>query len=85
MNEQDSRALLEECLRLNGELRMPSIGTSMWPDIRSGDELRLKQVAFDEIAPGDIVLFQAEEMLVAHRVLKTYAESGRALLLVKGD
>lgn len=85
MNEQDSRALLEECLRLNGELRMPSVGTSMWPDIRSGDELRLKQVGFDEIAPGDIVLFQNEEALVAHRVLKTYAESGRAMLLVKGD
>jgi hypothetical protein len=85
LNDQDSRALLEECLRINGELRMPSIGTSMWPDIRSGDELRLKNVRFEEIMPGDILLFQNEEALVAHRVLKTYAESGRAMLLVKGD
>lgn len=85
MNDNDSRALLEECLRINGELRLPSIGTSMWPDIRSGDELRLKQVSFEEIAPGDIVLFQHDEVLVAHRVLNTYAESGRAMLLVKGD
>ncbi|MDB5100163.1 MAG: hypothetical protein JWM80_4584 [Cyanobacteria bacterium RYN_339] len=85
MDDRDSRALLEECLRLNGELRLPSIGTSMWPDIRSGDELRLRNVGFDQIAPGDIVLFQHERTLVAHRVLKAYAESGRAMLLVKGD
>jgi hypothetical protein len=85
VDDRDNRALLEECLRLNGELRLPSIGTSMWPDIRSGDELRLRNVSFEEIAPGDIVLFQHERTLVAHRVLKAYAESGRAMLLVKGD
>ena len=95
MNDQDQRALLEECLRLNGELRLPSVGTSMWPDIRSGDELRLARVDFPAIAPGDIVLFHHEAPsvsdrpaatpLVAHRVLKTYVESGRAMLITKGD
>jgi ASC-1-like (ASCH) protein len=85
MNHQDSRALLEECLRLNGELCLPSIGSSMWPDLRNGDELRLKQIGFEDIQPGDIVLFQNEHVLVAHRVLKTYVESGRAMLLLKGD
>lgn len=82
---QDSRALLDESLRLNGELRLPTIGTSMWPDLHSGDELRLTRIDFDQIAPGDIVLFQNDQTLVAHRVLKTYRESGRAMLLVKGD
>jgi hypothetical protein len=95
MTENDQRALLEECLRLNGELRLPSIGTSMWPDIRSGDELRLARVAFGDVRPGDIVLIHNEApvvagrpagtSLVAHRVLKTYVESGRAMLLTKGD
>lgn len=85
MNPQDTRALLEECLRLNGELRLPSVGTSMWPDLQSGDELRLKRIEFDAIAPGDIVLYSHEQVLLAHRVLKTYTESGRAWLLLKGD
>lgn len=85
MNHQDSRALLEECLRLNGELCLPTIGSSMWPDLRNGDELKLKQIAFEEIQAGDIVLFHNEQVLVAHRVLKTYVESGRAMLLLKGD
>jgi hypothetical protein len=57
----------------------------MWPDLHSGDELRLKQIPFEGIAAGDIVLFQNDQTLVAHRVLKTYTESGRAMLLVKGD
>ena len=85
MHHDNSRALLEECLRLNGELRLPTVGSSMWPDLHNGDELRLKRIEFEAIAPGDIVLFHAEHTLVAHRVLKTYVESGRAMLLVKGD
>lgn len=95
MTEHDQRALLEECLTLNGELRLPSVGTSMWPDIRSGDELRLARVEFAAVSPGDIVLFHHESpavagrpagtTLVAHRVLKTYVESGRAMLILKGD
>lgn len=85
MDDRETRALLEECLRLNGEMRMPSIGSSMWPDIRSGDELRLARISFEQIAPGDIVLFHNDTTLVAHRVLKAYEESGRAMLLVKGD
>lgn len=85
MQTHDSRALLEECLSLNGELRLATIGSSMWPDLRNGDELRLKRIDFDAIQAGDIVLFHNEHVLVAHRVLKTYTESGRAMLLVKGD
>lgn len=85
MNAHDSRALLEECLSLNGELRLATIGSSMWPDLRNGDELRLKRIDFEGIQPGDIVLFHNEHVLVAHRVLKTYTESGRAMLMVKGD
>ncbi|MEB3223036.1 MAG: nucleotidyltransferase family protein [Candidatus Sericytochromatia bacterium] len=91
----DPRALLEACLHQTGELRLPAAGTSMWPELRAGDELRLMRVAYEAIRPGDILLVHQEvpargshparTVLLAHRVLKTYLESGRAMLLTKGD
>jgi hypothetical protein len=91
----DPRALLEACLHQTGELRLPAAGTSMWPELRAGDELRLVRVAYEAIRPGDILLVHQEvpargghparTVLLAHRVLKTYLESGRAMLVTKGD
>lgn len=95
MSTSDPRALLEACLQQNGELHMAAVGASMWPELRAGDELRLTHVAYSQITPGDIVLVHHmaqrepgagyQPVLLAHRVLKTYIESGRAMLVTKGD
>lgn len=95
MSAPDPRALLEACLQQNGELHMAAVGASMWPELRAGDELRLTQVTYSDIVPGDIVLVHhlapvesggmLQPVLLAHRVLKTYVESGRAMLVTKGD
>ncbi|MEB3197037.1 MAG: nucleotidyltransferase family protein [Candidatus Sericytochromatia bacterium] len=87
--------MLEACLHQNGELRLSAVGSSMWPELRAGDELRLVHVTYDAIAPGDILLVHhwaprenGEEplpLLLAHRVIKVYIESGRAMLVTKGD
>lgn len=95
MRDPDSRALLEACMEQQGELRLPAVGTSMWPELRAGDELRMVRVPYEAIRPGDILLVHqphpacagepGRPVLLAHRVLKTYVESGRAMLVLKGD
>lgn len=52
-------------------------GTSMWPELRSGDVLALRSVAFEA---GDIIAVQKQGFSLTHRVIQT-----KPYLLTKGD
>lgn len=69
--------------KTRGEAWLRFRGGSMAPTLRDGDLLRLRQVALDELAFGDIVVFKVGETRVVHRLLCTPRR--RASLLTKGD
>ncbi|MFZ0737250.1 MAG: S24/S26 family peptidase [Candidatus Acidiferrales bacterium] len=77
--------LAGEVLRSCGTLRLRVNGASMMPSVWPGDTLRIQREDFEAIATGDVVLFQREGRLVAHRVIATAGEFENCEWTTQGD
>ncbi len=62
--------LAAEVIRSSGKLRLRATGASMLPSIWPGDVLTVSSEAVAETQPGDIILFEREGRLIAHRVVE---------------
>ena len=69
--------------KTRGEVWLRFQGSSMAPTLREGDLLGVRHVMPDELAVGDIVVFEVAETSVVHRLL--CAPRRRTSLLTKGD
>ena len=72
---------LRDLLLASGKLRVRTVGRSMIPTIRPGDEIAVEPVPIEALQPADLILFQGGMELVCHRLV---AVSGGALL-TRGD
>jgi signal peptidase I len=64
---------------------LPVCGTSMLPLLREGDRILVSH-ELSEVQQGDILVFQQEEGLVAHRVVRITKNNGeRRIYQTKGD
>ncbi len=61
--------LAAEVIRTSGSLRVKAAGASMLPAVWPGDILSVSSHDPSEVEPGDVVLFEREGRLVAHRVV----------------
>lgn len=75
--------LAAEVLRSNEKLRLRVHGWSMLPTVMPGDTLVVESVTGDNIAEGEIVLFQRERRFFIHRVVQR-SEDKRELF-TRGD
>jgi signal peptidase I len=75
------RSLVAEVLRRFGEVRLRVTGASMLPSLWPEDVVLIHRIPFREIAPGDVVLFLAQDRFFIHRVL---AKSEKQLM-TRGD
>ena len=59
----------------------------MFPWIRSGDLVFVRRFAFEQASRGDVVLFERDARLFAHRVLRggTNGDGAAENLITKGD
>jgi signal peptidase I len=62
--------MASEVLRSWGELRLGVTGWSMLPAVMPGDTLVIERVPCDAVCVGDIVLFERDRRLCAHRVIE---------------
>jgi len=74
--------LAADVLRSSGNLRLQVTGWSMLPSVWPGDTLFIEPVSAHAVSQGDIVLFQRDRRLFAHRVV---AQSGQCELITRGD
>ena len=61
---------------------------SMWPQIREGDAIILKEVEPRNLKPGDVVVFTdpgIRDQLVIHRVVEVDTGKYNTILTTKGD
>ena len=72
---------LRDLLLASGKLRVRTVGRSMIPTLRPGDEIVVEPVPIEALQPGDLILFQGGRELVCHRLVGV---SGGALL-TRGD
>lgn len=74
-------ALAVEVLRKSGTLQFRAMGSSMIPSLWPGDILNVRATDINEIRVGEIVLFERNSSLCAHRVLNRAGSS----LVTRGD
>ena len=73
-----------EALARGKAVRLGFMGGSMSPLLRPGDAIRVGPPPA-RLRAGDIVIYISGDVLVAHRVIRSPAGSGRSPLMVKGD
>ena len=61
-------------------------GNSMWPVIRSGDGMVVKQIPEEKIGLRDVLVFSTgREKLVAHRLIRMEEAGERRRYILRGD
>ncbi|HEY3284559.1 MAG TPA: GNAT family N-acetyltransferase [Armatimonadota bacterium] len=76
--------LIREAIHKGDGFRLRLFGISMHPFVRAGDLARVRPIAWDAIRPGHVILFQREDRLIAHRVLRVPSSPAEPLI-AKGD
>jgi signal peptidase len=57
----------------------------MLPAVWPGDVLEVRRQQAEEVQPGDLVLYERQGRLVAHRVVEKLRRNGGLLLVTRGD
>jgi hypothetical protein len=83
-NELKGRLFLE-ILKSSGQAKLRVTGTSMLSSIWPGDILEVRRQNAGEICPGEVVLFERDGRLLAHRVVEKVGRPERTLLVTRGD
>jgi signal peptidase I len=86
--EEESNPIAAK-LRADGSVCFRVFGASMFPWIRSGDLVFVRSFAYEQALRGDVVLFEREERLFVHRVIRAAVGGARGkergALITKGD
>jgi hypothetical protein len=77
--------LVQEGLRHHGRLCLRLQGESMWPTIPAGSLVEVEPVSTHDIKLGDVVVWQRDGKLVAHRVVQRMRAEPGVCLITKGD
>jgi signal peptidase I len=77
--------LVADAIRSYGGLRLRVTGSSMLPSVFPGDILSIRQSEIAEVCLGDIVLFERDGRLCAHRVLDKIQGTGEIYLVTQGQ
>lgn len=88
--QQTSRARsIAERVRAHGSACVRVFGGSMFPWIRHGDFVFVRRHDFGRIALGDVILFERDSHVFAHRVLRRMTapigSNSDSVLITKGD
>jgi signal peptidase I len=78
-------SLVREALRQQGRVCLRLWGDSMWPTVPAGSLVALEPVAPERIRLGDVVAWQQDGDLIAHRVVQTVRDGSTLWLVTKGD
>jgi signal peptidase I len=77
--------LARDVVRNFGEVRLRALGTSMVPSILPGDLISIQCASMSQISPGEVVLFEREGRLFAHRVMGSAGGPDTPHLITRGD
>lgn len=77
--------LFLEILKSSGQAKLAVTGSSMLSSIWPGDILEVRRQNAAEICLGEVVLFERDGRLLAHRVVEKVGGPERTLLVTRGD
>jgi hypothetical protein len=77
--------MLNEVIERDEDVPLKTFGLSMVPFIHGGEWVVVRRVSAEEVGMGDVVIYQAGNVFVAHRVIRKRVQDGRVYFTVKGD
>jgi len=83
--EELTHSLRKEAIKNGHSVQTIASGTSMFPFLRRGDLLTVEPVPLETIKRGDVVVFELEDMWIAHRVIKIRNSAEGVEFLLRGD
>ena len=72
---------VQEALQQRGRTVVRVQGRSMYPVLRNGVRVEIQPVAYDELRPGDLVVFTDGRGVICHRLIR----KSHRLCTLKGD
>ncbi|MBN1794895.1 MAG: signal peptidase I [Candidatus Omnitrophica bacterium] len=60
-------------------------GFSMWPFLKKGERIIIRETPPDELKKGDAILYQRDGAVVCHRVIKKYCGGEGIIFFTRGD
>lgn len=78
---RDQKEMFLAAIAQHGKCRVTVSGTSMWPFVRTGDEVTVVRIQ-ERPALGEVVAFFVQDQMILHRVIWNGARTG---LWVRGD
>jgi hypothetical protein len=79
--QHDFPSWVRDTLNVRGRVVIRSTGVSMQPAIPDGSYLEVRPVAFEELEPGDLLVYHSGADVFCHRLIR---KTGRECVL-KGD
>lgn len=77
--------LTTDLLRRGSHVRFRAVGASMQPTIEDGELITVAPVGPESVRRGEILLYQNERGVFAHRVVRTVKGTFPYLYLLRGD
>ncbi len=82
-NNNQYRQWIDQLLAQGHTVQVPVHGMSMFPILMPGDKVQIKQVTFDQMKPGQVLIFECGGQWIAHRLIKKDPQTG--CLITRGD
>lgn len=77
--------LCRDILQAGCKIRVHIVGHCMSPLLEPGEIIIVEPIRIDQAHVGDVILYQKNTRLEAHRLLRKSSSGGRPVLITKGD
>ena len=68
-----------------GKIRFRIVSDSMSPVLRPGDLVELEAAKPAELKAGEIIVFSRSEVLIGHRLVRSFEKEGTQWVVTKGE
>ncbi len=66
-------------------LRIPAVGSSMFPTSHSGDTITVKPAKATDVSVGDVIVYVSGKRMIAHRLVAKRIRNNEIVLICQGD
>jgi signal peptidase I len=77
------RQWLDQLLSQGQTVQVPVHGMSMFPILMPNDKVQIKRVGWNDLNPGQVLVFESEGQWIAHRLISVNQQ--KKSLLTRGD
>lgn len=85
MKTEAAISLRKKLIENNHAVKAEAAGYSMFPFMLPGDEQTISPVPMEDIAIGDVVVFEHADKWISHRVISIQNKNNEITLTLRGD